>query len=40
MTNTDRYRRGVMRILNREGLEEASCECYETTRSYYERIVQ
>jgi CRP-like cAMP-binding protein len=33
------YRRGVMRVVNREGLEGASCECYEVTRSYYDRIV-
>ncbi len=34
------YRRGVMRILNREGLEAASCGCYEVTRSSYERIMK
>jgi CRP-like cAMP-binding protein len=34
------YRRGNMRILNREGLEAASCECYETTKSFYDRILQ
>jgi CRP-like cAMP-binding protein len=34
------YRRGAMRILNREGLEAASCECYEITRSLYDRIVK
>jgi CRP-like cAMP-binding protein len=34
------YRRGTMRIINREGLEGASCECYEFTKSYYERIMQ
>jgi CRP-like cAMP-binding protein len=34
------YRRGIMRILNREGLEAASCECYEVTRSFYERIMK
>jgi CRP-like cAMP-binding protein len=34
------YRRGTMKIINREGLESASCECYETSRSYYERIVK
>jgi CRP-like cAMP-binding protein len=34
------YRRGAMRILNREGLEAASCECYEITRSFYDRIVK
>jgi CRP-like cAMP-binding protein len=34
------YRRGHMKIINREGLEDASCECYETLRSYYERIMK
>jgi CRP-like cAMP-binding protein len=34
------YRRGMMRIVNRAGLEEGSCECYETTRLYYDRIVR
>jgi CRP-like cAMP-binding protein len=33
------YRRGVMQVINREGLEGASCECYEVTRSYYDLIV-
>ena len=34
-----RYTRGKMRILNREKLEEASCECYRTVRDMYERMV-
>jgi CRP-like cAMP-binding protein len=34
------YRRGHMKIINREGLEDASCECYETLRLYYERIMK
>ena len=34
------YRRGVMRVINREGLEAASCECYEITRSFYDRIMK
>jgi hypothetical protein len=34
------YRRGTMRIINREGLEESSCECYEITKSFYDRIMQ
>src|SRR5436190_8368035 len=34
------YRRGTMRIVNREGLEAASCECYEITRAYYDRIMK
>jgi CRP-like cAMP-binding protein len=33
------YRRGTMRIINREGLEAASCECYAITKSFYERIM-
>ena len=28
-----------MKIINREGLEAASCECHESTRRYYERIM-
>jgi CRP-like cAMP-binding protein len=34
------YRRGTMRIINRAGLEDGSCECYETTRRYYDWIVK
>jgi CRP-like cAMP-binding protein len=34
------YRRGVMRIVNREGLEAASCECYEITKVFYDRIMK
>ena len=34
------YRRGVMNIVNREGLEAGSCECYESTTWYYERIMK
>ena len=33
------YRRGVIKILNRKGLEDASCECYEVTKTAYESIV-
>ena len=33
------YRRGTIKILNRKGLEEASCECYKTTKAAYEAIV-
>lgn len=32
-----RYHRGVIEILNREGLEEASCECYAPIRQAYEQ---
>jgi CRP-like cAMP-binding protein len=34
-----RFRRGVMVILDRPGLEEAACECYATIRDYYEQYV-
>jgi len=34
------YRRGLLRVLDREGLEAASCECYETLKRLYERIIR
>jgi CRP-like cAMP-binding protein len=34
-----RYRRGVVEILDRHGLEEASCECYGLTRSRFEQAL-
>jgi CRP-like cAMP-binding protein len=34
-----RYRRGIVRILDREGLEAASCECYGVLRDLYGRIM-
>lgn len=34
-----RYRRGVVDIINREGLEAASCECYGVVRKTYERLL-
>ncbi|MEP6767807.1 MAG: Crp/Fnr family transcriptional regulator [Acidobacteriota bacterium] len=34
-----RYRRGRIQIADREGLEAASCECYRTIRSEYERLI-
>jgi CRP-like cAMP-binding protein len=34
------YRRGRLRVHNRAGLEECSCECYESTRRFYDRIVR
>jgi len=34
------YRRGVIRILKRKRLEAASCECYEVTKAFYDRIMQ
>jgi CRP-like cAMP-binding protein len=33
------YRRGKMVILDRKGLEGASCECYRTVRREYDRIL-
>ena len=33
------YRRGVVRILNRKGLEECACECYQTMKATYDQIV-
>ncbi|HEX7180461.1 MAG TPA: Crp/Fnr family transcriptional regulator [Thermoanaerobaculia bacterium] len=33
------YRRGIVRILDREGLEAASCECYGVLRDLYGRIM-
>lgn len=34
-----RYRRGTVHILDREGLEAASCECYEVLKDLYTRIM-
>jgi CRP-like cAMP-binding protein len=33
------YRRGVMTIVNRDGLEAASCECYRVVRAEYDRLL-
>jgi CRP-like cAMP-binding protein len=33
------FQRGVVRVLNRSGLESLCCECYPFCRSLYERIV-
>jgi CRP-like cAMP-binding protein len=35
-----RYRRGVIRILDRKGLEEASCECYGITRASHDQVFE
>lgn len=32
-----RYHRGHIQVLDRERLEEASCECYTAIRSLYDR---
>ena len=34
-----RYRRGVVDILDRQGLEAVSCECYGAVRRLYERLL-
>ncbi|MBD5634120.1 MAG: Crp/Fnr family transcriptional regulator [Candidatus Eremiobacteraeota bacterium] len=34
-----RYRRGSISVLDREGLEAASCECYATVKAAYERLL-
>jgi CRP-like cAMP-binding protein len=34
-----RYRRGVVDILDRAGLEAIACECYESVRKTYERLL-
>jgi CRP-like cAMP-binding protein len=33
------HRRGVMTIVNRPGLEQASCECYETVKRNFARLL-
>ena len=35
-----RYRRGHMIIVDREGLEGASCECYQTIKDTLDRVLQ
>jgi Crp-like helix-turn-helix domain len=34
-----RYRRGAITVLDRLGLEAASCECYRIIREQYERLL-
>ena len=34
-----RYRRGHIDILDRQGLEERTCECYEVVRREYQRLL-
>jgi CRP-like cAMP-binding protein len=34
-----RYRRGIIDVLDRAGLEESSCECYRVVRKEYERLL-
>jgi len=33
------YRRGDIRVLDRDGLEAASCGCYKTDRATYVRVM-
>jgi CRP-like cAMP-binding protein len=33
------YRRGNMRLLNVPNLKEGACECYETVKAHYERLL-
>jgi Mn-dependent DtxR family transcriptional regulator len=35
-----RYRRGSIRVLDVAGLKEGSCECYESVRLQYERMLK
>jgi hypothetical protein len=35
-----RYQRGVVSTVDREKLEEASCECYRIINSEYDRLFQ
>lgn len=32
------FRRGIVRVVDRSGLEDATCECYRLIRSLYDRI--
>lgn len=34
-----RYSRGKITILDREGLESASCECYKIVKAEFERLL-
>jgi CRP-like cAMP-binding protein len=38
--NLIKYHRGELTILDRAGLEEASCECFRVTSKMYERIMK
>lgn len=35
-----RYRRGIVEVLDREGLEAAACECYRVIRDEIDRLVE
>ena len=34
-----KYNRGHIRILDVAGLKDASCECYEATKAYYDKML-
>jgi hypothetical protein len=34
-----RYRRGNIKILNRAGLKESACECFESVRGHIDKAV-
>ena len=34
------YKHGAVRVLRRQGLEDAACECYHLIKELYDRIVQ
>jgi hypothetical protein len=34
-----RYRRGRIRIIDREGLEAAACECYAVVRERFDELL-
>ena len=34
-----RYNRGIINVLDREGLEASSCECYQVVRTEFERLL-
>jgi hypothetical protein len=34
-----RYRRGHIKVLDVDGLQEATCECYETVKGHYEQML-
>jgi CRP-like cAMP-binding protein len=34
-----KYKRGKIEIIDVEGLRESACECYETVRGHYERLL-
>ena len=36
--NLIKYTRGTITVLDREGLEEMSCECYELIRDRYQQL--